>query len=90
MDAITERPTIESFTPLSEHQEQTPVAFFGSRAVLHAYAPEARLVVQNADLFSQPLLQALGDPTQTSTGESRDAAIDNAVIENLEIWVTSQ
>lgn len=90
MESITERPTVDSFTPLSEHQEQTPAAFFGSRAVLHAYAPQAKVVVQTADLLSQPLLQNLGDSAQTTADGSRETANDNAVIENIEIWVTSE
>lgn len=90
MDAITERPTIESFTPLSEHQEQTPTAFFGSRAVLHAYAPKAKIVLQTSDLSSQPLLQNLRNPAPAPADESRDTVNDNAVIEDLEIWVTSE
>lgn len=79
---ITQRPSISSFTPLSQHQEETPSTFFGGLAVLHAYAPEAKLLIQQRQYDETPSVQKLGAVEAVAAGY--------AEISELEVWVTSR
>lgn len=93
LEMTTTEPKLEDFTPLSEHQEQTPTAFFGAKPVLHLHSPNASLSLSVADLISQPALKPLGDHTLEAAAQqgidptsSSDAS---ACISGFDIWVTS-
>ncbi|KAK4501960.1 hypothetical protein PRZ48_007770 [Zasmidium cellare] len=49
MEQITTAPAVADFTPLSEHQAQTPGTFFGSRPVLHLHAI-SNITAEHTDL----------------------------------------
>lgn len=93
MESITEKPSEEAFTPLSEHQGQTPGTFFGGKPVLHHYCPSAKLLINADRLQLSPILANLQNNVQSGTqsnGSDRPESRDVVVIDNLDIWVTSQ
>jgi nucleotide-sensitive chloride channel 1A len=84
LETINTSPAIADFTPLSEHQEATPVSFFGAKSVLHLHSAAAKLKISKDDIDSQPAIARLQD----------DAAVpdddDQITVENVDIWVSSQ
>lgn len=83
LDNITTSPQVEDFTPLSQHQEQTPASFFDAKAVLHLHSPAASLKISPADLESQPALADLQDTTRSTDNDG------DVLIPNIDVWVTS-
>lgn len=79
-------PTVEEFTLLSAHQQQTPASFFGARAVLHLRCPNAKLRISLDDLSSQPALASLEAEGARESSED-DAEI---VISSVDAWVSSR
>lgn len=86
LTTIVSAPTIDDFTPLSEHNEQTPGSFFAGKPVLHLQAPAARLQITKDDLESQEAIKALVATTDDV------AADDQGLIEvqDIDVWVTSR
>jgi chloride channel, nucleotide-sensitive, 1A len=84
LEKITTSPVINDFTPLSEHQEQTPASFFGgSKPVLHLHSPGAKIKITKDDLDTQSTIADL----QAGTSElGEDGQIS---IENVDVWVSS-
>jgi len=80
---ISERPLASSYTPLSQHQEETPDTFFGGPEVLHAYSPEAKLRLSRQQYENTPAVRKLGESNQA------DAEAD-VELSGLEIWVSSR
>jgi nucleotide-sensitive chloride channel 1A len=78
---VTEAPKTEDFTPLSEHQSQTPVTFFGSRPVLHHHAPDAKLAVRKSEYEQHDVLRQIHTSFDT---DSEDVTLD------VDVWITSR
>lgn len=81
LELVTEAPKTEDFTPLSEHQSQTPTTFFGARPVLHYHAPEAQLIVRRTEYDQQEVLRQIHT---ASDSEAED------VILVVDVWITSK
>jgi nucleotide-sensitive chloride channel 1A len=81
LELVTEAPQEESFTPLSEHQAQTPATFFGARPVLHHHSPRAKLAVRNSEYGQHEVLQQMASNTAS---EAED------VILEVDAWITSK
>ena len=73
-------PNIEDFTPLQEHQEQTPTTFFGAKPVV--YARYAGLTL------SAPASQLQQDAAFFRFNAESEG--DDALIKDVEIWVNSE
>lgn len=80
-EIITRAPEADDFTPLSEHQEQTPGTFFGSRAVLHLRSPNAKVKISRDELAAHSDFGCLGDGTEVD---------DRMEIPGVDVWVTSR
>ncbi|KIW07314.1 uncharacterized protein PV09_02164 [Verruconis gallopava] len=81
LEIVTECPQQDQFTPLSEHQEQTPSVFFGAKPVLHHHAAGVKLAVRRSEFGQSEALQQL-DP---SPGD----ATEDLILET-DVWVTSK
>lgn len=81
LELVTEAPRQENFTPLSEHQAQTPATFFGARPVLHHYSPGAKLAVRKSEYEQNEVLRQI---------ETDVAAEEENVLLQVDIWVTSK
>jgi nucleotide-sensitive chloride channel 1A len=73
-------PKIEDFTPLQEHQEQTPATFFGSKPVLYARYPGLTLSATSSQLQQDAAFFRFN-----IEGEGEDA-----LIKDVEIWVNAE
>ena len=86
LTTITTSPTVDDFTALSEHHEQTPGSFFAGKPVLHLQAPAAKLQVSKEELEANEAVKALVATTD-------DAAVDSeglVEIQDIDVWVTSR
>jgi len=73
-------PKADDFTPLSEHQSQTPTSFFGAKPVLHAHYERMTLVIA-ADQLKQ-------DAAFSKFSSKREGEED--LVEGVDIWVSSE
>ncbi len=99
MEVLHEPPALDSFTPLTTHQSQTPTSFYEGPPVLHHRAQDAQLVISTHDLHSTPALSNLRAPTDlptrnghTDSNHDRDHDDPNPdiVLHGLDIYVTSE
>ncbi|KAB2576704.1 hypothetical protein DBV05_g4766 [Lasiodiplodia theobromae] len=90
-EKLTTAPVASDFTPLEEHQSQTPGTFFGAKPVLHLHSADTQLVVSQADLEGQSLFPDLRTtPSASTNGTNGESADTQLVIPGLDVWVTSQ
>lgn len=73
-------PKADDFTPLSEHQQQTPASFFGAKPVLHAHY-EAMTLSVAADQLQQ-------DPAFSKFSSRREGEED--LVDGVDVWVSSE
>lgn len=78
-----ESPSEDEFTPLQEHQEQTPSTFFGAKPVLYFQTSGLELVGPKEKLQSGPAF------AQFST-EGEDTNEGDVLARNIDVWVTSE
>ena len=94
MEVIHEAPLETSFTPLSEHQSQTPESFYSGPPVLYYHSPSAQLVILESELTNSPALSRLADTSSTNgvtvNGEGEEEHEQEKVIEGIDVWVTSE
>lgn len=79
---LSTRPKTEDFTPLQDHQEQTPTTFFGSKPVLHASFTGITIVA--------PSDQVQLNPTIAKFTLSSDEGTDDSLVKDVDIWVNSE
>jgi nucleotide-sensitive chloride channel 1A len=84
LETIYTAPRVEDFTPLSQHQEQTPGTFFGGNPVLHLHSPGAQIKISPEDLETQSTIASLHDEVPPVGDDGQ------ATLRNVDIWVTSQ
>lgn len=82
LEAVQELPKVENFTPLSEHQQQTPGTFFGGKPVLHLRCPSASIKISKEDLELQPVIASLGN--EVSDNE------EQVIVQDIDVWVSSR
>lgn len=91
LDTISDAPTAESFTPLSEHQSQTPGTFFGGRPVLHYHSAEAKIRTSRTEYDQFTALHNLDDaPRRHSASNGESGVAEDVVISGVDVWVTSK
>jgi len=80
--ALSTSPKSADFTPLQEHQEQTPSTFFGAKPVLYAKQDSLTLSVLESKLRQ--------DPVFSKFHSERDGEGQDALIKGVEVWVNSE
>ncbi|OWY45975.1 hypothetical protein AA0120_g9676 [Alternaria tenuissima] len=73
-------PKADDFTPLSEHQSQTPTSFFSAKPVLHAHY-EGMTLVAAADQLKQ-------DAAFSKFSSRREGEED--FVDGIDVWVSSE
>ncbi|KAH8640904.1 hypothetical protein IG631_03845 [Alternaria alternata] len=73
-------PKADDFTPLSEHQSQTPTSFFSAKPVLHAHY-EGMTLVAAADQLKQ-------DAAFSKFSPRREGEED--FVDGIDVWVSSE
>ena len=77
---LTSAPQSEDFTPLQQHQEQTPQSFFGAKPVLHAHYADITLSTAPGQLQQDAAFAKF-----SSRREGEEELVDG-----VEIWVSSE
>ncbi|KAF2212027.1 hypothetical protein CERZMDRAFT_97944 [Cercospora zeae-maydis SCOH1-5] len=78
-------PTVDDFTPISEHQEQTPGTFFDGPPVLHLHAPNTHITLPLASQQRHQPLKSLSETVSAEASQEGDTRI-----EHVDVWVTSK
>jgi nucleotide-sensitive chloride channel 1A len=76
-------PSSDDFTPLQEHQQQTPSTFFGAKPVLYFHHAGLTISAPKASLQSD-------DAFASFTSEPEGASEDDVLVKDVEAWVTSE
>ena len=63
-------PSLDSFTPLADHQSQTPTTFYDAKPVLHYHAVGARALAAKDQTSKLPIF------TSRPEGESASAEVE--------------
>ncbi len=69
LTTLHEAPALDSFTPLADHQSQTPASFYGAKPVLHYHATAARAVAPREKISKLPIFGGSEQQSETSEGE---------------------
>lgn len=77
---LTTAPKSEDFTPLQEHQEQTPSTFFDSKPVLYAHYSGLTLSAPASQLQSELVFSKFTSETEG----------DDALVKDVSVWVNSE
>jgi nucleotide-sensitive chloride channel 1A len=80
---LTTPPKADDFTPLQEHQEQTPTTFFGAKPVLYAHQSALTLVAPVGQLQTDPIFSKFSHNGSGHPGQDEQ-------VRDVEIWVTSE
>ncbi|KAL8870391.1 MAG: hypothetical protein Q9174_003557 [Haloplaca sp. 1 TL-2023] len=98
MEILHSSPSNDQFTPLADHQSQTPASFYSGPPVLHHHSQSAQLSVNSQDLALSPALSALvpkphsqtnGSTTDPGAADGDDTGHE-VFIPDIDIWVTSE
>ena len=74
-------PALDSFTPLADHQSQTPEVFYGGKPVLHHHVIGGRALVRRDQLFKLPIFSHAQRDVAFDTAEDEQAeALDDDVV----------
>lgn len=84
LELVENLPTLEDFTPLSEHQQQTPGSFFGGKPVLYLRCPISSVRISRDDLELQPVIANLRHEELSSENE------EQVTFEGIDVWVSSR
>ncbi|KAI9853780.1 MAG: hypothetical protein M1824_000890 [Vezdaea acicularis] len=104
VEVIHKAPDAESFTPLSQHQSQTPESFFDGKPVLHYHTAGAVAVIPEDQTNLLPVFHhgaSAGDLApvpatspavngQTETDNDGNSTPREIEVGSIEIWVTSE
>ncbi|KAI7216566.1 hypothetical protein KC333_g4758 [Hortaea werneckii] len=81
-ETVTQKPQVEDFTPLDQHQEQTPQSFFAAKPVLHLQSPRATVGISKEDAEKNADFGHLG------SREEEEA--ESISFKDIDVWVTSR
>lgn len=103
MEVLRTPPSASSFTPLSEHQSQTPQSFYSGPAILYHHSPSATLKIHARDLDSAPALSGFANGAHRNTNGHATAPVtvngdatpeeeqdEEVELANMDVWVTSE
>lgn len=98
LEAVNTAPSLDSYTPLSEHEAQTPRTFFGARAVLHAHVKDCKVLIAREDVDAHDPLRGLwtssgrADLPESSLAhqDARDSVSSMLTIAPVDVLVASE
>lgn len=77
-------PALDSFTPLAEHQSQTPASFYSAKPVLHYHAVGLEAVAPSNAASKLPIFPQ--EATSTESGEG----VNDTITETVEAFINSE
>jgi nucleotide-sensitive chloride channel 1A len=89
LTTIHSAPPLDTFTPLAEHQSQTPEVFYGAKPVLHYHAVGTRALVSREQMSKLPLFSPTpGEgPSEAAEPETLDRAM---IAEVVDAYISSE
>lgn len=89
---IHSAPALDSFTPLADHQSQTPEVFYGAKPVLHYHAVGARALASRDQLSKIPMFsQTPGQVASDSADDVQPEGPDGRMIEGVtDAYISSE
>jgi nucleotide-sensitive chloride channel 1A len=89
---IHSAPPLDSFTPLADHQSQTPEVFYGAKPVLHYHATGARALVSRDQQSKLPIFsQRQGDVASEAAEDVQPDGLDGKMIaEVIDAYIGSE
>ncbi|CAK1366209.1 hypothetical protein CB0940_09367 [Cercospora beticola] len=85
LEALDFVPAVDKFTPLSQHQEQTPGTFFDGPPVLHLHAPNTHITLPLASHQKHQPLKNLAETVNDDVAQE-----GNVRLADVDVWVTSK
>jgi nucleotide-sensitive chloride channel 1A len=84
-------PSLDEYTPISVHQEQTPETFFGGKPILHYHGTLVKAWLPKSQLGSLPFFpnDLVSAPTGPE-GAELNGSIDENVEQKVDLFVNSQ
>jgi nucleotide-sensitive chloride channel 1A len=84
-------PALDSFTPLADHQSQTPEVFYGAKPVLHYHATGARALISRDQLSKLPIFSQAPAPEQVASEDVQPEGIENTtVVDVMDAYISSE
>ena len=93
MEPLNTPPEASSFVLLADHQSRTPASFHTGPPVLHYHSKACKLVIFERDLLSVPALNAIrgaSSSTANGNGDAEGEEGKEVVIDDVDVWVTSE
>jgi nucleotide-sensitive chloride channel 1A len=88
---IRSPPSLENYTPLSEHQSQTPETFYGGKPVLYYHATGAKAWIPTSQRGSLPFFPAdLGSDPSGPEGGVLNGTPEELVEQIVDLFVNSE
>ncbi|KAK4247042.1 glycosyltransferase [Corynascus novoguineensis] len=82
---------ISDYTPLSEHQEQTPDSFYDGKPVLHYHATGAKAWIPKAQRGKLPFFPAdLSSAPTSPEGDALNGQIEETLEQKVDLFVNSR
>ncbi|KAI9721675.1 MAG: hypothetical protein M1828_005043 [Chrysothrix sp. TS-e1954] len=97
LETLPQRPSLEDYTPLAEHQSQTPISFFGGKPVLHAHLQGCDVLAALKEITAHEPLDSLWGANggrdrsehESRAGESSDSIGQMNVLKDVQVLVGS-
>ncbi|KAK3328285.1 regulator of volume decrease after cellular swelling-domain-containing protein [Cercophora scortea] len=88
---IRSQPSLGEFTPLAEHQEQTPQSFYGGKPVLHYHTTGAKAWIPASQRGKLPFFPADLESSPTAPeGSALNGTAEENVEQKVDLYVNSQ
>jgi nucleotide-sensitive chloride channel 1A len=76
---IRSAPALDSFTPLAEHQSQTPTTFYGAKPVLHYHGVGVRALAFRNQLSKLPIFASTEPAAADGEGATTVEVVDTYI-----------
>jgi nucleotide-sensitive chloride channel 1A len=88
---IHSAPPLDSFTPLADHQSQTPEVFYGAKPVLHYHAVGARALISRDQISKLPIFSQRPDGQVAPEAAVVESEGPNSIIaEVIDAYISSE
>jgi nucleotide-sensitive chloride channel 1A len=90
LTTIHTEPSLDSFTPLTEHQAQTPASFYGAKPILHYHCTGAHAIIPAAHRNDLPIFSSESTTSAANGSAGANGDVPATVVERVNIFVTSE
>lgn len=91
LTTIRTAPALSDFTPLQEHQEQTPSSFFDGKPVLHYFTAGAKAWIPKSQLGKLVFFpEGLSSDPAGPEGTALNGTVEENVEQKVDVYVSSQ